>query len=375
MLVEQLDGRECLLLIDNCEHLIEAVAHLCAALLSRCPGLRVLTTSREPLAVSGEALVPLGPLALPGSDDDTEQILRAASVRLFRERAAAVRPGFDIDESALPAILRLVRGLDGLPLALELAAARLRTLSLPELADGLSDRFRLLSTGNRTSLPRHRTLRSVIAWSWDLLSEDERTVAERVSVLPGGVTSASAVAVCAGTTVPADDVPDLLAGLVDRSLLQLAADPGRYRMLETIREFGIRRLAETDRLRAARDRAAAYLAHLMDKHDPQLRGPGQLTAIHLIRAEYDNTLAALRWRCDAGDARGAVALALSLTWFWHLLGRNPDAAYWLGEALAVPGGEPTPERACAQARSPAQPRRQPGRDERGTDRGRPSAHA
>ncbi|GLZ01291.1 BTAD domain-containing putative transcriptional regulator [Actinoplanes sp. NBRC 103695] len=349
ILVEQLDGRECLLLIDNCEHLIEAVAHLCAALLSRCPGLRVLTTSREPLAVNGEALVPLGPLALPGPDDDDEQILGTASVRLFQERAAAVRPGFDIDEAALPDILRLVRGLDGLPLALELAAARLRTLSLPELAKGLSDRFRLLSTGNRTSLARHRTLRSVIAWSWDLLSDDEREVAERVSVLPGGVTSAAAVAVCAGTTVAAGDIPELLAALVDRSLVQLAADPGRYRMFETIREFGIQRLADTGRLAATRDLAGAYLARLMDAYDPQLRGPAQLTAIHIIRTEYDNTLAALRWRCDVGDAGGAVALALSLTWFWQLSGRNPDAAYWLGKALAVPGGEPTPQRASAQA--------------------------
>jgi predicted ATPase/DNA-binding SARP family transcriptional activator len=349
VLVEQLAGGEYLLLVDNCEHLIDAVAHLCEALLSRCPGLRVLATSREPLALNGEALVPLGPLALPGPDDDTEQIQRAASVRLFRERAAAVRPGFDTDESALPTVLRLVRALDGLPLALELAAARLRTLSLPELADGLSDRFRLLSTGTRTSLSRHRTLHAVIAWSWDLLSDHERTLAERVSVLPGGVTSASAVAVCAGTTVPAADVPDLLASLVDRSLLRLAPDPGRYRMLETIREFGLQRLTATGRLASARDAAAAYLARLMAEYDPQLRGPGQLAASDLIRAEYDNILAALRWRCDAGDSAGAVALALSLTWFWHLFGRNSDAAFWLGEALAVPGGEVTPERVCAQA--------------------------
>ncbi|WP_433832340.1 BTAD domain-containing putative transcriptional regulator [Actinoplanes sp. CA-015351] len=349
VLAEQLGGRECLLLMDNCEHLIDAVAHLCAAVLSRCPGLRVLATSREPLALTGEALVPLGPLALPDADDDTEQILRAASVRLFRERAAAVRPGFDTDASVLPAVVRLVRGLDGLPLALELAAARLRTLSLPELADGLSDRFRLLSTGHRTSLSRHRTLRAVIAWSWDLLSDDERTVVERVSVLPGGVTLASAVAVCAGTAVPADDIPDLLAGLVDRSLLHLAPHPGRYRMLETIREFGAGRLAETDQLGSAREMAVAYLARLMTEHDSQLRGPGQLGVIPLIRNEYDNTLAALRWLCDAGDASGAVSLVLSLTWFWQLFGRNPEAAYWLGEALAVPGGEPSAERACAQA--------------------------
>ncbi|WP_344820528.1 ATP-binding protein, partial [Actinoplanes cyaneus] len=349
VLAEHLDGRHCLLLVDNCEHLIDAVAHLCTALLSRCAGLSVLATSREPLAVSGEALVPLGPLALPDPHAGTEQILRTASVRLFRERAAAVRPGFVLDDSAMLGVLRLVRGLDGLPLALELAAARLRTLSLAELTDGMADRIRLLSAGNRTSPPRHRTLHAVIAWSWELLSADERTVAERVSILPGGVTVASAVAVCAGTAVPADDVPDLLAALVDRSLLQLAPDPGRYRMLETIREFGVQRLTGTGRLPTVRALAAAHLARLVEDHDRQLRGPAQLTAIQVIRAEYDNILAALRWRCDAGDASGAVTLALSLTWFWQLLGRHPEAAYWLGEALAVPGGEPTTERACAEA--------------------------
>ncbi|MFI9839230.1 BTAD domain-containing putative transcriptional regulator [Nonomuraea sp. NPDC051941] len=349
LLADRLGGRESLLLVDNCEHLIDAVAHLVAALLSRCAGLRVLATSREPLAVDGEALVPLGPLALPEPDDGVEQARRAASVRLFTERAAAVRPGFDVDEATLPEIRRVVRGLDGMPLALELAAARLRTLSLPELADGLSDRFRLLTTGSRTALPRHRTLRAVIAWSWQLLSEHERTVAERVSILPGGVTPASATALCAGTAVPAAEIPELLAGLVDRSLLQLAPDPGRYRMLETLRAYGTDRLAETGDLGTVRDLAARYFAELMARYDPQLRGPGQLAAMRVITAEYDNALAALRRRCDTGNAPGAVALALNLTWYWQMFGRQPDAAYWLGEALAVPGGGPTPARDCAHA--------------------------
>ncbi|MEU8319578.1 BTAD domain-containing putative transcriptional regulator [Nonomuraea sp. NPDC048881] len=349
VLVDQLAGRESLLLIDNCEHLIDAVAHLVTALLARCSALRVLATSREPLAVDGEALVPLGPLALPGPDDDVEQARRAASVRLFTERAAAVRPGFEVDETTLPQVRRVVRGLDGMPLALELAAARLRTLSLPELADGLSDRFRLLTTGSRTALPRHRTLAAVIDWSWQLLSDDERTVAERVSILPGGVTPASAAAVCAGTAVRAGEIPDLLAALVDRSLLQLAPDPGRYRMLETLREYGTDRLAGTGDLGTVRDLAAGHFTELMARYDPQLRGPGQLAAMRVVSAEYDNALAALRRRCDTGDAPGAVALALSLTWYWQMFGRHRDAAYWLGEALAVPGGEPTPERDCAQA--------------------------
>ncbi|MGV9380451.1 AfsR/SARP family transcriptional regulator [Nonomuraea sp. NPDC003707] len=349
VLIGELGGRESLLLVDNCEHLIDAVAHLVTALLPRCPGLRVLATSREPLAVDGEALVPLAPLALPDPDDSVEQARRAASVRLFTERAAAVRPGFDVDEITLPDIMRVVHGLDGMPLALELAAARLRTLSLPDLADGLSDRFRLLTTGSRTAPPRHRTLRAVIAWSWELLNEHERTVAERISILAGGVTPASATAVCAGTAVPAAEIPELLATLVDRSLLQLAPGTGRYRMLETIREYGADRLTGTGDLGTARDLAAAHFTELMARHDPQLRGAGQLTAMKVISAEYDNTLAALRHLCATRDSPGATALALTLTWYWQMFGRHLDAAYWLGEALAVPGGGPTPERDCARA--------------------------
>jgi predicted ATPase/DNA-binding SARP family transcriptional activator len=338
VLVDELGGRESLLLVDNCEHLIDAVAHLIAALLARCEGLRVLTTSREPLAVDGEALVPLGPLALPEPADTAEEARRTASVRLFTERAAAGRPGFDIDPDTRADIIRIVRALDGMPLALELAAARLRTLSLAELADGLSDRFRLLTTGSRTAYPRHRTLRAVIAWSWELLSDDERTLAERVSVLPGGVTEASAAALC-------PEQSDLLAALVDKSLLQLAPEAGRYRMLETIREYGISRLADPAEVR---DLAADYFAGLVDRYDPQLRGAGQLEALRVLRAEYDNILAALRRLCDRPDPDRAVALALALAWFWQMFGRHADAAYWMREALAVPGGRRSLIRDCAE---------------------------
>ncbi|HEX8346377.1 MAG TPA: BTAD domain-containing putative transcriptional regulator [Actinoplanes sp.] len=348
VLTDQLNGRESLLVVDNCEHLIDAVAHLISALLPRCARLRVLATSREPLAIDGEALVPLGPLTLPDPEAGFEQIRRTASVRLFADRAAAVRPDFDIDEESVGDVVRVVRGLDGMPLALELAAARLRTLSLAELAAGLSDRFRLLTTGSRAALPRHRTLRAVIAWSWDLLGDHERTVAERVAVLPGGVTPDSAIAVCAGTDVPATEIPLLLAGLVDRSLLQLASDPGRYRMLETLREYGVERLAEQGTLDAVRGLAARHLTDLVARYDAQLRGPGQLPALRVVRAEYDNALAALRHLCDTGDG-AAVTLAMHLCWYWQMFGRHADAAYWLGEALARPAGGHTLERDCAEA--------------------------
>ncbi|MFD2415062.1 AfsR/SARP family transcriptional regulator [Amycolatopsis pigmentata] len=349
VLADQLSGRETLLVVDNCEHLIDAVAQLISALLARCGELRVLATSREPLAIDGEALVPLGPLGLPEPDADAEQARRVPSVRLFAERAAAVRPGFDIDMRTLSEVIRIVRGLDGMPLALELAAVRLRTLSLAELAAGLSDRFRLLTSGSRTAFPRHRTLRAVIAWSWDLLSEDERTVAERIAALPGGITPASATAVCAGTAVPSGGIRELLADLVDRSLLQLSPDTGRYRMLETIREYGLERLAERGALTGVRDLAARYFAELVARHDPLLRGPEQLEALHVLRGEYDNVLAALRHLCDTGDADAAIGPALNLAWYWQMLGRHSDAVYWLGEVVALPAERPSVARDIAEA--------------------------
>ncbi|BCJ48434.1 SARP family transcriptional regulator [Actinoplanes ianthinogenes] len=341
LLVERLGGRESLLVVDNCEHLVDAVAALVEGLLTRCPRVRVLATSREPLAIGGEALVPLGPLGLPDPGADVDEARRAAAVRLFLERAVAVRPEFALDRKTAPGIVRVVRSLDGLPLALELAAARLRTVSPDELAD----RWDPLG-GDDDGPARHRTLRAVIEWSWQLLSDDERTVAERIAVLPGGVTAASATAVCAGAGVPPAEVPQVLASLVDRSLVQLVSGSDRYRMLETIREYAVGRTADPG---AVRDLAADYVTGLMDRCDPRLRGPGQLAAMRVITAEYDNALAALRRRCDTGDRAGAVRLALRLCWYWHLLGRDQDATYWLGAALAVPGGEPTPERACAEA--------------------------
>ncbi|GAA0279073.1 BTAD domain-containing putative transcriptional regulator [Cryptosporangium japonicum] len=340
-LVGELGAPGTLLLVDNCEHVIDAAAHLVAALLARCPDLRVLATSREPLTADGEALVPLGPLALPAPDDDVAAATATAAVRLFTERAAAVRPGFAVDEVTRPDVVRVVRALDGLPLALELAAARLRTVSLPDLAAGLSDRFGLLATGSRTAPARHRTLSAVIAWSWDLLDEPERTAAERISVLPGGVTPASAAAVGAGAA--------LLPALVDRSLVQLVPETGRYRMLETIREYGTARLRAAGEYDAVAGRAAAYVTALMAHQDPLLRGPDQAAALRLVGAEYGNTLAALRHRCVAGDADGAIDLALHLTWYWQMSGRHSDAVHWLGEALAVPGGAPGPGRDRARA--------------------------
>lgn len=336
MLADQLDGRDILLVIDNCEHLIDAVARMITVLLARCGGLSVLATSREPLAIDGEALVPLGPLPLPDPHASSETAGETPSVRLFMERAAAVRPGFEVDDHNLADVLHIVSALDGLPLALELAAARLRTLSLSDLSAGLSDRFRVLTSGNRTASDRHRTLRGVIAWSWDLLEDDARTTAERIAVLPGGITPASAAAVCTGSTVPVRSIPELLADLVDRSLLALEPDTGRHRMLESIREYGLERLDAQHTLGPARDQAAHYIGDLVAHYDPLTRGPQQLHALNTLRAEHDNVIAALRHLCDSSAADTALALALNLTWYWQIRGRHADAHHWLTQVTALP---------------------------------------
>ena len=191
-----LAGRALLLVVDNCEHVVDDVARLLDRLLGACPQLRVLATSREALGITGETLHPVPALALPPADATPAEAAGYASVRLFADRAVAVRPGFRLDESTAGPVLRICRALDGLPLAIELAAARLRALPVAEVAARLDDRFRLLSRGSRTAVPRHRTLRAVVEWSWDLLDERERMLARRLTVFTGGATLAAAEQVC-----------------------------------------------------------------------------------------------------------------------------------------------------------------------------------
>ncbi|WP_168221145.1 BTAD domain-containing putative transcriptional regulator [Actinomadura sp. WMMA1423] len=337
-LEEALTADDTLVVLDNCEHVVEAAARLVDGLLGACPGLRVLATSRERLGVDGEALCPVPPLDVPEPGEDG---LGSASVRLFAERAAAVRPGFAVDGGNAAAVGEICRRLDGLPLAIELAAARLRSLPPELLAARLDDRFRLLTGGNRTSLPRHRTLRAVVAWSWDLLDERERVFAERLSVFPGTITAESAARV---TGRP--DALEALEDLHDRSLLQVVDGPGqRFRMLETIREYGRERLAgEAAPVRAAHARCFLELA---ERAEPGLRGPGQLEWISLLSAERDNLLAALQHAVDSGDAGTAVRLGAALATFWMIQGDHAEAARKLRQVLSVPRGGPVPGEAAA----------------------------
>ncbi|MES9537970.1 BTAD domain-containing putative transcriptional regulator [Actinomadura sp. NPDC000600] len=337
-LVEALSADDTLIVLDNCEHVVEAAARLVDDLLGDCPGLRVLATSRERLGVDGEALCPVPPLDVPEPGEDG---LESASVRLFAERAAAVRPGFAVDGSNAAVVGEICRRLDGLPLAIELAAARLRSLPPERLAARLDDRFRLLAGGSRTSLPRHRTLRAVVAWSWDLLDERERRFAERLSVFPGTITAESAARV---TGRP--DALEALEDLHDRSLLQVVDGPGqRFRMLETIREYGRERLAaEAAPVRAAHARCFLELA---ERAEPGLRRPGQLEWISLLAAERDNLHAALQHAVDTGDADTAVRMGAALASFWMLQGDHAEAARRLRQALSVPRRGTAPGEAAA----------------------------
>jgi predicted ATPase/DNA-binding SARP family transcriptional activator len=323
------------LILDNCEHLIEASARLVDFLLGECPQLRVLTTSREPLAITGEALVVIPPLGQPAPGTSAAEALEYPAVRLFADRAAAVRPDFTVNDDTVAAVVEIVRSLDGLPLAIELAAARMRGLPLAEIEARLSDRFRLLTGGSRTAMPRHRTLRAVVEWSWDLLTPAERLLAERLAVFPAGATVPTATAVCSDGDVPAADMADLLASLVDKSLLQLTGNGERFRMLETLREYGVERLAERGELAGIRRRHADYFAAVVMEADRHLRTSDQLPWMRELRDERENLLAALRILVDDGDAQGALEFASRLGWYWMFTGAHADATTWLRFAMSA----------------------------------------
>lgn len=329
-LFDVLADADCLLVVDNCEHLVTPVAELVDALLARSPGLRVLTTSREPLGIVGESLCLVPPLGLPPVGVAADDAAPYPAVRLLVERGRAVAAGFVVSDANVDHVVEIVRRLDGLPLAIELAAARLRVMPIAEIAARLSDRFRLLTGGSRTAMPRHRTLRAVVEWSWGLLRDDERLLAERLAVFPAGATLDAAIEVCADDRLPADDVGDVVLSLVDKSLLTVVNETTtRYRMLETIREYGVERLAERHEAVAARAAHARYYAGLADRMDPLLRTADQLDAIAVLTAERDNIASALRYLADSADPAersASLDLAMAMAWFWQMTGAIAESA-------------------------------------------------
>ncbi|MEU8355599.1 BTAD domain-containing putative transcriptional regulator [Nonomuraea sp. NPDC048882] len=339
-LIAALADQDVLLILDNCEHVIAAAAALTRRLLARCPGLHVLATSREPLGITGEQLVPLAPLPTPppGEADPADY----PAVRLFADRAAAVRQGFTLDPGTLDAVLRICAALDGLPLAVELAAARVRTFGVAEIADRLAEhgRFRLLSRGDRTAAARHQTLHAVVEWSWSLLDAREQALARRFSVFSGGATLEAVEHVCATPAptqaeesaggevaeteeiVEAEELADVLADLVDKSLVE--TDGERYQMLDTIRLFCAGRLAEAGEEEALRRAHAAWFLTFARRAEDRLYRAEQLEWLARLSADNANLQAALRWGVEH-DRPTAFRLMTALAMYWWLSGRRGQA--------------------------------------------------
>ena len=348
--VAAMRDRRALIVLDNCEHVIESAALFAHRVLGECRALRILATSREPLGITGEALWPVTPLALPDEGAAPSEIESSPAVRLLRDRAQAVRRDLmptgnqTADAQQLATMARVCRALDGMPLAIELAAARLRTMSVDQLANRLDDRFRLLTGGSRIALPRHRTLRAVVDWSWELLSDEERMVLRRLSVFVGGAGLEAAEQVCAGAEIEPYLILELLTSLTEKSLLIADGvdgvgdgDAPRYRMSGTIREYAAQRLVEAGEQDAAREAHLAYFTSLTETADPHLRLRDQVKWLATLNAEHDDIAAAMRGALAAGQAQAAMRLGAASGWFWWLAGHRTEGLELLTAAAKVPG--------------------------------------
>uniref|UniRef100_UPI0015F06669 ATP-binding protein n=1 Tax=Amycolatopsis pittospori TaxID=2749434 RepID=UPI0015F06669 len=333
--------REVLLILDNCEHVIESAAAFAHRVLGECRRLRILATSREPLGITGEALWPVVPLALPDKDAGPGEIEASPAIRLLRDRASAVRKDFTVDDATLATMLRVCQVLDGMPLAIELAAARLRTMSIDQLANRLDDRFRLLTGGSRTALPRHRTLRAMVDWSWELLSDAERVVLCRLSVFSGGASMEAAEKVCSGDVVEEYEVLELLTTLTEKSLLVASGDGApRYRMLGTIKEYASQRLDEAGETELARQAHLTYFTELAETAEPLLRRAEQLEWLATLNSEHDNITFAMRGALAAGETHAAMRLAAAAGWYWWLSGHRAEGMELVSAAVEMPGEVP-----------------------------------
>ncbi|MFI6366718.1 BTAD domain-containing putative transcriptional regulator [Nocardia sp. NPDC050630] len=358
-LVAALRERETLLILDNCEHVIDAAAAFAHRLLGECQRLRILATSREQLGITGEALWQVVPLTLPAENADPSEIQSCAAVQLLRDRAGVVHKDLAADTRTLSTMARVCRALDGIPLAIELAAARLRTMSLEQLANRLDDRFRLLTGGSRTAIPQHRTLRAVVDWSWELLTDAERMVLRRLAVFSGGASLEAAEQVCADTAGGAEgqgdgknpvveqwEVLELLTALTEKSLLLSVADsappagsPGgpRYRMLDTIKQYARDRLVASGEADLVRREHLSYFTELAATAEPHLRRADQLEWLATLEAEHDNIAVAMRGALAVGDAAGAMRLAAAAGWYWWLSGHKAEGMELITAAADLPG--------------------------------------
>src|SRR5579884_1061615 len=339
-LQQHLKPKSLLLLLDNCEHLSAACAQLAETLLQACPNLRILASSREALGIAGELAYRVPSLSLPelprlpsAEAALVPALARCEATRLFVERAALSYPGFALTEQNAPAVAQVCVRLDGIPLAIELAAARIKVLSADQIAARLDDRFRLLTGGSRTALPRQQTLRALIDWSYDLLSEAERTLLRRLSVFAGGWTLEAAEAVCSA------DALHLLTSLVDKSLAVYEEQAGeaRYRLLETVREYARDRLLESGEMEEVRERHFAFFLRMAEEIEPKLTGLEQAAWLDRLEGEYDNLRAASGWALSAAEgAQAGLRLAGALWRFWEIRGHIDEGRGRLKNALDRP---------------------------------------
>jgi predicted ATPase len=343
-----------LLILDNCEHLLDACRRVAAALLEACPAVAVLATSREPLGLPAETVFPVPPMGIPPGDAGPTALEAYDATRLFLARAEGAVPGLVVSPSDAPVVARICRRLDGLPLAIELAASRRKVLSVAEIDERLADRFRLLRRPTTDDVPaRQRALRAAIDWSYALLEEPERRLLQRLSVLSGGFGLDAVEDVCAGDGVNEEELLDLLAGLVDKSLVVRGEHGGRarHRLLDSVRDFAAERCAEHEDLERLRARHLGHYLAMATRADDQLRGPDQLEWLARMDAEEDNFRAALRWGISAGDPTPTLDLIWLLQTYWVWRGNFSESRRWFDEAMArATDASPSVNRARALAR-------------------------
>jgi predicted ATPase len=335
ILVEYLGEKNLLLVLDNCEHLIEACADFVESLLRGCPNVKLLVTSREELGVPGEWIFNVPPLELPPEHAQLKELEWYPSIRLFLERAAVSRARFRFTEQNGAVLAEICRQLDGIPLAIELAAARVRILSLEQITERLQDRFQLLTGGPRTALPRHQTLQATMDWSYDLLSREERALLRWLSVFSGGWTLEAAEEVAAFGDVSREHVLDLLEQLVDKSLVvvDVRGHAARYGMLEMVRQYGVSKLIEEGEVKKARRGHAKYFARLAEHYDMGLRDRRQLDYLEVLDVEHENLRIALKRSVDNKDADTALHLVGSLGWYWFIRGHWAES--WRGLTMSL----------------------------------------
>jgi non-specific serine/threonine protein kinase len=342
--LEHLRHRHILLVLDNCEHLIDACAELAEALVRGASHLRILATSREGLGIAGETVWRVPSLSLPDPSRSLspQALLEFEAARLFIERATAVDPSFAVGQNHAATIGEICHRLDGIPLAIELAAARVNVLSVEQITSRLNDRFRLLTGGSRSSVARHRTLEATVDWSYELLSETERRVLRALSVFPGGWSLEAAEEVCSGDAVAKDDVLDLLSHLVDKSLVVVEDDGAggrRYRYLETVRQYGRDRLLRSGETEGARNRHLEFFFALALRAEPELRGRRQASWLRTLHLEYDNLRSALDWCMSSAESSEqrdrALDFATALWWFWVKRGFLAEGRRWLNRGVEM----------------------------------------